>query len=192
MGEKRYELIKSSVLVYTLIATVAIVVGIDYIFNIKSQHSLYENITVIAICLWFCIAVLSFIGLYNGYKLRDDIGKITNRIDLQKYQFLDGINGGSIPSVDFAESPILFIVGIIAAIAIIAVVSLFVIITSWFLLLLISAILYWGIYRVARLVLKNSKICKSDVSKSLKYSMFYTTVYVSILCVTLLLIQIIF
>lgn len=154
----------------------------DYFLNLKTSHSLYENALFILSFLSIMMFILMSLGLYYGLKLKDNVGKLTNHIDMKK---LPDFRGGA-PDISiaieslggFAEGVGGFIFAILAAFIFIMI-GWALILVSWFLIIFMMAILYWIFFRAMRLVLQYSMICKGNLVRSLQYSAFYTFLYMA-------------
>jgi hypothetical protein len=156
--------------------------GFDYFLNLKTPHALYENALFILSFLACTLFVLMGCGLYFGLKLKDNIGKLTDHIDIKK---LPDFSGGT-PDVSelienmggIVEGLGGFLFAILAAIILI-VFGWAIVLVSWYLIIFLAAILYWIFFRAIRLVLKYSMQCKGNVLLSLQYSLVYTFLYSS-------------
>jgi len=151
-----------------------------WIFGLGQQRKMYENsilsTTILSVVFFFFITI----GLYKGVKLKDNIGKITDKIKLgnvpsisefdvvpsQAHEFGDSIIGIFIAVLFWLLISILFILLIIFFSTII-----------WAILLIFAAMLYWIFFRALRLVFKNSKKCRGDLRKSIAYGFSYTIIY---------------
>jgi hypothetical protein len=117
------------------------------------------------------------IGLYYGVKLKDNIGKLTEHIDLKKFP---DMNGASLPDIGSLSGDGIagVLLAILSAIVLILFAYIFVL-TSWYLLVFFAAMLYWVYFRALRLVFKNSSQCKNDIKSSLKLGFIYSSLYTS-------------
>lgn len=156
--------------------------GFDYFLNLKTSHSLYENALFILSFLSIMMFILMSLGLYYGLKLKDNIGKLTNHIDMKKLpDFSGGTQDISIAMESLggiAEGMGGFVFAILAALVFIMI-GWALILVSWFLIIFMMAILYWIFFRAMRLVLKYSIVCKGNLVRSLQYSAFYTFLYMA-------------
>jgi len=156
--------------------------GLDYFLNIKTPRALYENALLVLSFVSIMLFVLMSYGLYFGLKVKDNIGKLTDHIDIKK---LPDFSGGP-PDISaliegvgsIAEGLGGFIFAILAALILI----LFgwaIVLVSWYLIIFLAAMLYWIFFRATRLVLKYAMRCKGNLALSLQYSLFYTFLYSS-------------
>jgi len=118
------------------------------------------------------------IGLYKGYKLKDNLGKITDRFDLEDIKGIqpDWLPDGDI-DLDIGDGCGGLIAGIIIWFfaAIVVGILIFLLGTMlWFSILLLFAMLYWIFFRGLRLVFKKSKKCQGDIFLSVRYAGAYT------------------
>ncbi|ASC94853.1 hypothetical protein [Sulfurospirillum diekertiae] len=58
--------------------------GLDYFLNIKTPRALYENALLVLSFVSIMLFVLMSYGLYFGLKVKDNIGKLTDHIDIKK------------------------------------------------------------------------------------------------------------
>jgi len=152
-----------------------------WLFGLGQHRTLFENSILSTTILSIAFFLFLTIGLYNGVKLKDDLGKITDKINKNNMSDISGLDlpGGDIPDVDGDEIGGI-IVGILAWI-LVSVVLIFLIwffgAILWTLVLVFAAMLYWIFFRALRLAFKNSNKCKNDLLKSIYYSVAYTILY---------------
>ena len=119
------------------------------------------------------------VGLYNGIKLKDDIGKITDKFKIEKLPDLSGFESPFDIS-DAAEGIVGVLLGILAwilfSILIVLIIWLFGALL-WPMILVFAAMLYWIFFRALRLVFKNSNKCRGDLVASIIYGIGYTLLY---------------
>lgn len=126
----------------------------------------------------FCLFIT--LGLFNGVKLKDDLGQITDKIVIDKFPDLS--SGLEIPSdaPDVGDGLAGILIGILFWILFSIVLIVFIWIFSgllWAAVLAFAAMLYWIFFRALRLVFKNANKCKNRLAKSFAYGLFYTTLY---------------
>ena len=83
----------------TIIVSVLTVTGI-WLFGLGQHRTIYENSILSTSILSVAFFLFLAIGLYNGIKLKDDLGKITDKIKIDKMPDLSG--GLELPS-DFPD-----------------------------------------------------------------------------------------
>lgn len=114
-----------------------------------------------------------FVGLYRGYKLKDDLGDIVNDFKLDTHSNpLDWLPT-DIDHLELADG----CENIIAWTFVTIVIGLLLFFFGsiiWFSIVSLLAILYWIFFRGLRLVFKKSKICRGDLVQSLKFAIIYT------------------
>lgn len=171
---------KSIVLLISVVIILSL--GLDYFLNLKTPRALYENALFVLSFVSIMLFVLMSYGLYFGLKVKDNIGKLTDHIDIKK---LPDFSGGT-PDISallegvggIAEGFGGFIVAILAAFILILL-GWAIVLVSWYLIIFIAAMLYWIFFRATRLVLKYSMRCKGNLALSLQYSLLYTFLYSS-------------
>ena len=179
----RRELITTkSVFAISLIVSVSTILLV-YGSGIQDNRSLFVNsltsVTILSL-LFFTFITL---GLYNNFKLKDDIGKVLTKENIAKMPRHNGID-----LVDFNMADLGFdgegcgsvILGILAwiAVAFIAIVLIFSFgWIVWGAILGLVAMLYWIFFRALRLVFKMAPVCNGNLIKSAGYGLFYTFLY---------------
>lgn len=169
-----------SVFITSLIGISLTILGI-WLLGIGENRTLFENSLLSTSILSLTFFLFLSIGLYNGIKLKDNLGSITDRINADKIPTLDGFDfsEGSVPDVD-GDSIGGIILGIIIWL-VVSVVLVFVIVflgaLLWILILVFTAMLYWIFFRALRFVFKNSPKTRHNLSLSLQYALFYTLLY---------------
>lgn len=117
-----------------------------------------------------------------GVKMKEDLGKITDRLNSRRFPDLSGtadLNLGAVDLVDAGgcgEVIVGIIVWILAAIVIIILIWFFGALL-WSMILIFAAMLYWVFFRALRLVFKNSNVCRGDLAKSIRFALAYTLLY---------------
>lgn len=162
---------------------VIVSIGIlDYFIVLKSHKSLYENLLFILLLLSITFFVFITFGLYKGFKLKENIGKLTDHIDAKKLPDFSGgfpdISAESEGLGGIAEGLGGLFIAIVCALALVLIGWLFVL-SAWFVLIFLAAVLYWVYFRALRLVFKRSGICQRNIMMSLKYAGLYSLLYTS-------------
>ena len=168
-----------SAFVISIIVIFLTIIGV-WLFGVGSHHTVYENSILSTTILSISFFLFITYGLYKGVKLRDDLGRITDKV---KFNNLPDVSGGfefpeEIP--DAGEGIGGVILGIIAWLAF----SILLLILIWFfgvvlwtMILVFAAMLYWIFYRALRLVFKHSGKCKGKLMLSAGYGFVYTILY---------------
>lgn len=169
---------------YASLVIILLVVLSVWISGRNSHHTLFQNsivsITILAISFFLFVSI----SLYNGVKLRDNLGSIFSK---EKFKEISKSTSDIAPTnldVPDAGSDGIggIIFGIIAWIffTIALLIMLYIIgIFFWSVLFLFLAMLYWIYFRALRMIFKNSGKCKGDLLKSFGFGFIYSALYVS-------------
>lgn len=150
------------------------------LFGLGKEKSLFEVSLLSTSILSLAFFLFLTIGLYKGVKLKDNLGKITDRI--RSENFPDIANRLDMTSVadDIGDGEEGIIVGIISWILFSIILILFLWFFSailWSIILVFMAMLYWIFFRALRLVFKNANKCKANLVMSVQYGLGYTILY---------------
>jgi hypothetical protein len=163
------------VFILTIIVSVLTIVSI-WLFGLGQHRTIFENSILSTSILSVVFFLFLTIGLYNGIKLKDNIGKLTDKLKIPDLS--DTANNGDF--IDIGDG----IEGIVLSIILWTVVTILVAIFFWLFgaivwtsIILFMAMLYWIFFRALRLVFKNSNKCKSNWTTSLSYGLAYTLLY---------------
>ena len=168
-----------TVFTVTIIVSTLTVIGI-WLFGLGQHRTIYENSILSTSILSVVFFLFLTIGLYNGIKLKDDLGKITDKIKIDKMPDLSG--GLELPSdlPDLGEGIAGVFLGILAWVLFSVLLLLFIWLFGaivWTMILVFAAMLYWIFFRALRLVFKNSNKCKDNLTTSIAYGLGYTALY---------------
>jgi hypothetical protein len=176
---KTYRLIGTKdIFTISLIVIALTILGV-YFWGLGRHNTFFENSIISTTIL--SIAFFSFItiGLYNGIKLKDDLGQIVDKFKPVDTTELSANLTSSEP-VDVGEG----IVGIILSILLWILMAILFSIALWIfsnvlviIILTFIAMLYWIFFRALRLVFKNSNKSKGDLIESIKWGLTYTILY---------------
>ena len=154
-----------------------------WFYGIGKHKTVIENSLISTSILSIAFFLFITISLYNGIKLKDSLGKLTDTFDSKKLNFLKEMNGDS----GFSHSILEIgdgIGGIIASIilwilATIIISYLFFALGAiiWMSILIFLAMLYWVFFRALRLIFKKSSECSANVERSVFYGFTYTLLY---------------
>ena len=162
---------------------IAITVLCVWFYGIGKHKTIIENSLISTSILSIAFFLFITISLYNGTKLKDSVGKLTDTFDAKKLNFLKEINGdsffgNSLPEIGEG------IGGIIASIifwilATIIISYLFFALGAiiWMSILIFLAMLYWVFFRALRLIFKKSAECSGNIERSVFYGITYTLLY---------------
>lgn len=150
-----------------------------WLWGLGEHRTLFENSILSTSILSIAFFLFLTIGLYNGIKLKDDLGKITDKINIDSMPDVSGLEmSGDMLDVDEGIAGI--IIGIIAWLLFSVILILFIWFFSaivWAMVLAFAAMLYWIFFRALRLVFKNSNKCKGKIMSSMLYGLGYTILY---------------
>lgn len=176
-----YQIINSrNIFIITLIVILLTILSV-WIFGLDIHNSLFKNSLISTSILSFAFLLFISIGLYKGIKIKDNLGKITDKYSSNDVDFLKEIFIESdSPDHDLGEGifGIIFslILWFIMAFAISYLAWAFGTII-WFSILAFIAMLYWIFFRALRLVFKKSSICKGNLTTSIFYGIGFTILY---------------
>lgn len=176
---KTYRLIKSKhVFKISLIVTALTILGV-YFWGLGRHNTFFENSIISTTILSMAFFSFITIGLFNGVKLKDNLGQI---FDPYKSVNTPNIspNLASSGPLDSGEGIAGIVVSILLWIFIAIVFSIALWIFSTVIVITILtfiAMLYWVFFRALRLVFKNSNKSKGNLIESLKWGLTYTTLY---------------
>lgn len=180
MGKKRtYTLVKTKDLFIISLLVITLTILAVYLWGLGQHHTFFQNsiisTTIISIAFFLFITT----GLYNGIKLKDNVGKITDKFT--------GVDAADIPSqlptiepIEVGEGIAGIILGILLwiGVAILLAVSLWIFSNVVVIVVMaFVAMLYWIFFRALRLVFKNSNKSKGDLMESVKWGLTYTLLY---------------
>jgi hypothetical protein len=180
---RTYRLVDSRIVfIITLLVITLTIVGV-YLWGLGSHHTFFENsfLSTTILSAAFCSFITA--GLFHGIKLKDNVGRMTDKIKSEEFPKMPDISpGGQIVDVgdDFGG----MLLGTVISILLWIVTAVVLAVVLWMFgqLLIISlvvfaAMLYWIFFRALRLVFKNSKRTKGDLPMSVIYGVFYTFLY---------------
>lgn len=161
----------------SLLVLLLIVAGI-WILGLERHSTLFHNAVIDTLTLSGVFFFFLTTGLYQGFKLQDNLGKITDKIKFKKFPDWPEFCC-EFPMLE-GEGILGFILGIIIAVALaalLAVVLWFLSFTIWAFLLCIVAALYWIFFRALRFVFRHAAQCRGSLWASVRYSLGYTALY---------------
>ncbi|WP_313578995.1 hypothetical protein [Chishuiella sp.] len=175
---KKY-LTTKNIFIISIIVTILTILGI-WLLGIGKQRTLFENSLLSTSLLSISFFLFLSINLYNGTKLKDNLGKITDKINKNNIPDISGIDLSSNHIPDVGEGIGGLILGLILWF-IISVVLIFLITflgaVLWIMILIFTAMLYWIFFRALRLVFKNSTKTHNNLILSVFYAFVYTILY---------------
>jgi hypothetical protein len=179
----RINLINSKTVFFSTLIVVPTLTLIVYLTGINKHRSLYLNSILSTSILSTVLFLFIFIGLYRGWKIKDNLGNILDSFDDLRNPGVGDMD--SLAAVDFGgdigeDGGLGCLFSFIAWI----VIGLFGAIILWFLgaifwaiILTIAALLYWIIFRAFRLIFRNASYCKANIARSFGISILFTFLY---------------
>ncbi|MCB2409866.1 hypothetical protein [Hymenobacter lucidus] len=177
----------------TLFVATATVLAVWFV-GLRQDWSLFKD-SLISISI-LSVSLFSFltIGLFLGVKLQDTLGNVTDHI--RKFPFADNVpdfgfgsgtgksggsdGGGHVEghgdgcSHDIGDIFLWVMVALLVVVLFWAAAAV-----VWATFLTCTAVLYWLFFRALRFVFRHSATCRGNFSRSLRYGLTYTTLYVS-------------
>ncbi len=169
---KTYKLITTKMIFSISLVIFCLTILFVWFFGLGQHRALYENSIISTSLLSLTLFIFLFIGLYNGFKLKDNIGKIKRNYSYEKIETNDTPIVIA-PIESLFEAIIYFIFSIGFFITLLSNIVTFI----WMGVLVFVAMLYWVFYRAVKVVFKKSNICKNNFLKSLIYSCLFTVSY---------------
>ncbi len=166
-----YILLNTRFLFFASLIIAGLTILFVWLFGLGKHRTLFENTFFSTVILTTILFQFLFIGLYNGFRLKENLGRIFKRPTFEKpdSEFL-------IFDFTFSSELEAFFV-LILSIPILIFLILNLAIFLWAAILLFIAILYWIVYRAIKFVLRKSVKCKNNSLKSLAYSFLFTLLY---------------
>lgn len=171
-------LINSHTVFLSTLIVVPTLILIVYFTGIEQHRSLYLNSLISTTIISLVMLVFITSGLYNGWKLKDTIGKLKIKHKFEGPPNVEGLDGVG----DFGTGD--DIGGIIVAILLWIVVAIFASIilyyvagVLWLSVLAVGSVLYWIVFRAFRLVFKKGAWCKGNIIRSFLTALAYTLLY---------------
>lgn len=176
---RTYTLIGSkSVFKISLLVIILTIAGV-YFWGLGRHNNFFENSIISTTILSITFFLFITIGLYNGVKLRDDLGRIVDK-------FRTAETPDVTPGINF-EGPVEVgegFAGIILSIVLWILMAIVFSIALWIfsnvlvvVILTFIAMFYWVFFRALRLVFKNSNKSKGNLLESVKWGVTYTVLY---------------
>jgi hypothetical protein len=154
---------------------------IIYLSGVKEHRSLYLNSILSTSILSVMFLIFITVGLYRGWKLKDNIGNLFDKIDRLEKPGSGTADAGGLDLDFFNADGLEGCITSIFAWAIIGVLGTFILwalgTVFWAVTLAIAALLYWIIFRAYRLIFRNSLRCRRDFWKSLRIAIVFTFLY---------------
>ncbi len=160
------------VFVISLLVTIITLLAV-WLLGLGTHRTLFINslLSVSLLSFFFLLYIVS--GLYRGIKLKDNVGKITDRFPGKRFKGLRDF--GELPdgcAVDVDDALAWLAVAVVAIVLIWFLGNML-----WVLILVFMAMLYWIFYRALRLIFKKSPVCRGNLPRSIGYGIYYTILY---------------
>ncbi|ESU25276.1 hypothetical protein LZZ90_13795 [Flavobacterium sp. SM15] len=178
---RKYTIVNTKNIFIISIMVISLTVLSIWLFGLGTHRTIIENSLLSTTILSIAFLLFISIGLYKGVKLKDNLGKITDRFDSKKIDKLKEVtldSSSDVPDVgDGIAGIIMSIIFWFIAAFVISYLFWFFGAILWITVLIFIAMLYWIFFRALRLVFKKSAECKGNYSKSLLYGFSYTVLY---------------
>ena len=152
-----------------------------WFYGLGKHNTVIENSLMSTSILSIAFFLFISIGLYNGVKLKDTIGNLTDSFDAKKLEYLKDLSSSSGPDIFDVDEGIFGIIFsiILWIIATLVISYLFFILGAiiWLSVLTFLGMLYWIFFRALRLIFKKSSICSQNIELSIYYALIYTFLY---------------
>jgi len=166
------------------ILTITITILSVWFYGIGKHKTVIENSLISTSIISIAFFLFISISLYNGTKLKDNVGKITDKINSKKLNFLKDLTPTDFNGLELGADIAEGIGGIIMTIIlwiIVTIVLSFVFYALgtiiWFSILAFLGMLYWIFFRALRLIFKKSAECSGNFKLSIFYGILYTFLY---------------
>jgi hypothetical protein len=151
-------------------------------FRLGQHRSLFANSLISTTILLAAFFLFTTVGLFHGVKLRDDVGRLTDRISRKHFPSTGGLNELNLPDFDIGESHGIlgFLAGLLIAVlgAIVAVFLIWLVgALLWTGIIIFAAMLYWVFFRALRLVFKSSNRCRGRWAASIGQGLWHASLY---------------
>jgi hypothetical protein len=178
-------LVNAGTISFLTLTTVTVTIISIWLTGLEENRSLFTNSILSTTVLSSAFFLFLSVGLYRGIKLKDDLGKITDKFEVGEppnvgKSVAESITEMPLEDIADAEGCAGIIIGIIAWLLFSGLILLFLWVfgaVMWAMTLIFAAMLYWIFFRALRLVFKNSNRCKGDLKMSLVYGFSYTVLY---------------
>ena len=172
-----------NVFIITLLVIVLTILSV-WFYGIGTHKTVIENSLISTSILSLAFFLFITISLYKGIKLKDTIGKITDKMDTKKTAFLKDMLPSDLSPIESGLDVAEGIGGIVFSIILWIIVTLLISYLFfalgtiiWFSILLFLAMLYWLFFRALRLIFKKSAVCNGNLERSIFYGFAYTVLY---------------
>lgn len=161
------------------ILVISLAILIVWLSGLTIHRTFYKNSLLTNAILSIAFFTFLSISLFKGIKLKDNIGKLSDKIKYPKLSSTAEIvpdEGITLLGEGLEGIAISVILWIVASILLVVFVWMFGIVV-WTIIVWLLAVLYWIFFRSLRLVFKNANICKGKIGRSILYALIYTLLY---------------
>jgi hypothetical protein len=164
--------------VITLLVIALTVLGV-YFWGLGKHHMFFYNSLASTTLLSAAFFLFITVGLYRGIKLKDNLGKVTDKMRLP--DSLDPSSaddaGSPLEAADDVPGTIFgVLLWIVWAVLLAGVLWIFSNVVV-FIIAAFVGMLYWIFFRALRLVFRNAKRCKGKLWESVRVGFAYTCLY---------------
>ncbi|QHT68048.1 hypothetical protein GXP67_16070 [Rhodocytophaga rosea] len=179
MRIRTYQPINSGNLFWLSLVWLGITMIGVYRWGSVKNHSFIQNAITTTSIISISFLLFITIGLYKGYKLKDNLGKVIDKI-----RFPDSVDLSTLPESSHSAEVEDGCLGILFSIFLWIIWAIVFSIALWVvgnvlvgIMALLVAMVYWIFFRAMRMVFKNVKQCKGKLWKSFQVGFFYTYLY---------------
>jgi hypothetical protein len=181
-GPRPYRLLSAGNVALVSAAVAVVTTLAVWLWGLGQHRTLFANSLISTSILFAAFFIFTTAGLYHGVKLRDDVGRLTDRISRKHFPSTD-IGGLDFSGPDFhldGDGLAGFLLSLLVLVAA-AMLALFFIwllgALLWTGVLIFAAMLYWVFFRALRMVFKNSNRCRGRMGASLREGGWYASLY---------------
>ncbi len=179
MQTRTYRLVNAkTVFVITLLVIALTILGV-YFWGLGKHHTFFYNSLASTTILSAAFFLFITVGLYQGIKLKDNLGKVTDKVRLP--DSLDLSSAGDAGALLEAADDV---PGIVVGVLLWIVWGVIFAAVLWifgngvlFVVAAFVGMLYWIFFRALRLVFRNAKRCKGKLWESVRVGFAHTCLY---------------
>ena len=176
---RTYRLIESKSVFTISLIVIGLTILAVYFWGLGQHNTFFENSIISTTILSIAFFTFITVGLYNGVKLKDNLGRIVDNFKMVDTSNLSS-NITSMEPIEVGEG----LGGIILSILLWILIAIAFSVALWIfsnvlivVILTFIAMLYWVFFRALRLVFKNSNRSKGALIESMKWGFTYTVLY---------------
>lgn len=179
MRTRTYRLVNAKTVFGITLLVIALTIPGVYRWGLGKHHTFFYNSRAATTILSAAFFLFIMVGLYQGIKLKDNLGKVTDKVRLPDSPDLSSAGDAASLLEDADDVPgIIFgaLLWIVWGVVFAGVLWIF----GNVVLLVVAAfvgMLYWIFFRALRLVFRNAKRCKGKLWESVRVGFAYTCLY---------------